>query len=1499
VDPAEAASSLRKAAEGIRAAEVAAIEAGGMSPTPFMVAASLDFEMLKGGAIAGVELQPESYSQAFEALKGYLALFADSPEIGMFDVEWHPGSISSEATDKLPELVRGLLADVQGKLIVLTTGASTGFKPHEDQSRYYALAFANLADLRAAEGVDSPFIGILWNSALDGAGANEAPPSDQTLANVGAWDFSAKAAELVQALQTGGGDPDLMWWWNKTRASFGILTSDGGAPKQAHEVLVELQSATAQAAVETGVAETVEKLQDAQANAIGQADPNTGLPIDPNTGQPIDPNTGLPIDPNTGQPIDPNGVAIDPNTGLPVDPNAGGASNPVATVADELKNTLNGALSQLLGAIIEKGKSGLTNLIGRLLGEPSLGGTPGFDPGAGGGTVDPATGFPIDPNTGFPIDPNTGQPIDPSTGQPVGGGDPGGTGGTGGDEPGRAPGDPGGAGGADLAFEGAVSVPTSMTTNDPVAITVTMRNNGSVQAEGATAYLMDGEGNAFAASDMTTVAPGASANATITFTPPSAGAIPGVKVLLFADNEANPGDNEQNVGSVSISDPAGGVDEGIVDEPGLGGEEPEGGSPGGGSPGGGRPGGGVRPGGGGIRVPGIKIPPRLIGIRPALGLKFRPPGMVPKLTKIKPGMFNVGAIVPGSSAKLLRKESSLFAGPGEIERPVLGYPAGLPLPLNVTISNPFRRAFTNVRATLFVNGRAFATRNLGTLMPKQSRTVAFSEFKPSGDGKVSTEVRFEANGLKGRAMQGRAGGDVNALDPKAARPILRPALLPSAGAGAATAAGGARPAIKTARPIGGLVPTVVKTTIHRPTLAPMLQPTAPAGGKPTRPLTIGVARTTFGSSVSALAVGTNDIGIAPFPPAPGGQVAVSVRLLNRGGAPARGVKVEVFLDGKSLKSQTLDVPAGQQAVASQFDRFAASLGAHELKAVVTAGGQAQEVVRAFEVKSGVRLLRPSLSFASKGAIVFSGNDIQFSPLPQPGKPTSIAVNVRNPGAAPAQAEFEAFVGGQSMGKLRRTLAPLQSASVSGFSSWTPPAGAHTVRIVGTVDGRQIQAEKSVNVTATLPTRPILRNTGSAIRFDPLRPGGGAPIGSTGRPPIGGTTPVGPVRPLIGAAPDLGVTVADLSLSPPSPRQEQPVTIHVKVRNSGGADAQGGMLTLSYQVDRETPKTMTLPVNVGKGQELPRAWQVRLGKGSKLTVTARVTHPQDRNNANSTASMTVDLATGGSPVTPGIRIPPGGIRPPVGGTIGRPETPPPPDVALAASDITFSPSTVREGNTLTFRIKLRNVGQGEAKGAKLSLTLNKDGVLHETKEMMVDLPAGQTVEREYRVTVPRARQLQLTAAFSHPQDRNAGNQQASVNVNVALPLTIRPPIGLPTTPLPGAPVGLAPELALGPGSVAPGVASAKVGDNLPFKVKVTNTGRGAARGAELTVRFFVDGREVGRPQTFRFDLDAGRTFERTVVLRVPPGRRAECRASVSASGDANSGNNTGVASLAIG
>src|SRR5262249_30735278 len=125
------------------------------------------------------------------------------------------------------------------------------------QARYYQVALTNLCDLRANEGVDSPFAGILWRSAFD----------------VGKTEGKAAAAPKAGDLTRMWDDPkadakEARSWLSSIQSHFGLLartkdTSDGMLPKTAFRVMSSLESALAQSPQAADALAAVQELGEA------------------------------------------------------------------------------------------------------------------------------------------------------------------------------------------------------------------------------------------------------------------------------------------------------------------------------------------------------------------------------------------------------------------------------------------------------------------------------------------------------------------------------------------------------------------------------------------------------------------------------------------------------------------------------------------------------------------------------------------------------------------------------------------------------------------------------------------------------------------------------------------------------------------------------------------------------------------------------------------------------------------------------------------------------------------------------------------------------------------------------------------------------------------------------------------------------------------------------------------------------------------------------------
>jgi CARDB len=161
--------------------------------------------------------------------------------------------------------------------------------------------------------------------------------------------------------------------------------------------------------------------------------------------------------------------------------------------------------------------------------------------------------------------------------------------------------------------------------------------------------------------------------------------------------------------------------------------------------------------------------------------------------------IRAGAISPAVASSIMLpiglphvRSISLGAGPE-------GITAGAPSPITVALSNPYGRPLSNVTATLLVDGRPVASKLLGTLLPKQDRSVLFPAVVFARTGAQQVRVQLESRGTRTltgyvarQVMIGPTAGPIASIpnprpvtpppaataQPPGARPTVRP-LLPS------------------------------------------------------------------------------------------------------------------------------------------------------------------------------------------------------------------------------------------------------------------------------------------------------------------------------------------------------------------------------------------------------------------------------------------------------------------------------------------------------------------------------------------------------------------------------------------------------------------------------------------------------------------------------------------------------------------------------------------------
>ena len=177
IDAATAQLRVLQAAAAVRKAEADALAGSGLAATPLAASASFDAPLIAAGLQAPAPLGDEERAAAFAALSSYLGEIAASPDIDWLAVDYRPGSAGAGDAPQLAALADDLAAAFPDKSLVLSTGMPGDLGSAEAQQRFYALAFATMADARVAAGPDSRLLGVV----LDGVTEE---PAQQALATI-------------------------------------------------------------------------------------------------------------------------------------------------------------------------------------------------------------------------------------------------------------------------------------------------------------------------------------------------------------------------------------------------------------------------------------------------------------------------------------------------------------------------------------------------------------------------------------------------------------------------------------------------------------------------------------------------------------------------------------------------------------------------------------------------------------------------------------------------------------------------------------------------------------------------------------------------------------------------------------------------------------------------------------------------------------------------------------------------------------------------------------------------------------------------------------------------------------------------------------------------------------------------------------------------------------------------------------------------------------------
>lgn len=891
MDPAGANAMLRSAAEKVRAAELAGLAQSGLQPTPLLASASFDYELVRRGAIAGIAISDEVYGLAYDGLRDYLLDVLETAPIEAASVEWFPGSLSSEGVDRLPDLINRLEHDLPGKLLIIDTGHSTAAGSDTTQARYYQVALNNMCNLRANQGVDSPFAGVLWQRAVDAADepgeAREPPP----------------AGDVTKAWNDPGADAtEARSWLSRVHSGFGLLsrdrTSDGGfAPKAAFRVMSGLEAALSQSPEASDALAAVQDLAAAgKTGGMGQA------------------------------------------------------------IKSRLQTAMFGMLDAWLASTAE-------NLF-----------TPEVEPESFSSTGTP--------------------PPMP-----------------------------------DLQIVGSGLLPAKAVAGTAVPLTITLFNAGDAVASDAAVYLRDAQRTDLARTNPVSIMPGSQTVVELKWTPSSPGQVRGIQADAFCSNDADPSpdSNRLALGDLAVDPaprppkpPISGVVNSAMLEVATRAEMKSSASPSTGAPPtGGKDDGGTRAmmatssASGFATIEAISAPQVMMAPAPGMTTGSTAATSTRSMTGTSSMSSTSGEGAPRSAASAGETSSSAST------TSATSAPAPPAEPVTMTLSNPFKTTFRDAVATLRVDDAVVSTRPLGTLLPGQQRTVAFTGWSPPRPGTYRLRADLEGVGVLGNRLTSSATSTIT-VSGQQQRSVMPPTTTPTTTAAA---------------PVRSVLPTR--------SLAPLA--TGAQAGQARAP---GLATRGFGRSAGtrALAAATtlqlsaNHILLDPFPPAPGTPMSVSVRLVNLGGAPVQGARVSVRVDGEMLGETQIDVPGSGTATATGFKVWNARPGRHDVRASVTVGATRSEATKPMLVAgAGARGLEGRGFVAGRGLVQGGGKggaltpgaggrgvaagrpglkrgaaagaadlqitpaDIRFEPSPPSASaPMKVIITVRNPGGLPAR-----------------------------------------------------------------------------------------------------------------------------------------------------------------------------------------------------------------------------------------------------------------------------------------------------------------------------------------------------------------------------------------------------------------------------------------------------------------------------------------------------------------
>jgi hypothetical protein len=243
--------TILDAASAVRNAEIQALQGASVQPTPLLVSVSFDYELVKQGAIAGVDLTSAAEQAAQATMYQSASAIAASASVDAIDVQWFPRSISSGDAGHFSSLLSGLRSSIGTKPLVFTTGFSRAFQSSDDQNQFYALAIGNLESFHVNDPSGALLVGAVFHSGVADQTNGANVPAMQPEPDPAHWNWSEKAQQLSQLWSTGQGNADLSWWLAKIDSNMALANLDASgssnaAPAAALQVLAQFSTAVSQ-----------------------------------------------------------------------------------------------------------------------------------------------------------------------------------------------------------------------------------------------------------------------------------------------------------------------------------------------------------------------------------------------------------------------------------------------------------------------------------------------------------------------------------------------------------------------------------------------------------------------------------------------------------------------------------------------------------------------------------------------------------------------------------------------------------------------------------------------------------------------------------------------------------------------------------------------------------------------------------------------------------------------------------------------------------------------------------------------------------------------------------------------------------------------------------------------------------------------------------------------------------------------------------------------------